>query len=66
VNIVQLPRFQGFVDDNFHPQDELRRYSLGPYRSCAAALAVCEQFVDRHHRLGAEWQRATHLVLKPD
>ena len=56
MSVARLPRFRVFVDDNFHPQDESRRYALGPYPSYAAAVVVCEQIVDRSldsaYRLG--------------
>lgn len=40
-------RYEVFVDDNFHYQDESERYKLGEYDSYEAAVEACKQIVDR-------------------
>ena len=39
-------RFEVFVDDNFHYQDESERYKHGEYETWEAAVAACKRIVD--------------------
>ena len=40
-------RFQVFVDDNFHYQDEAERYLAGTYETHAEAELHCKRIVDQ-------------------
>ena len=39
-------RFEVFVDDNFHYQDESERYKYGDYETYEKAVEVCKEIVD--------------------
>ena len=39
-------RYEVFVDDNFHYQDESERYKYGEYDSYEAAVEACRRIVD--------------------
>ena len=39
-------RFEVFVDDNFHYQDESERYKYGEYETYEKAVEVCKEIVD--------------------
>ncbi len=46
-NENSAPRFEVFVDDNFHYQDESERYKHGEYETYEEAVRVCKEIVDR-------------------
>jgi hypothetical protein len=39
-------RFEVYVDDNFHYQDESERYKYGEYDTYDEAVKVCKEIVD--------------------
>lgn len=39
-------RYVVFVDDNYDYMDESRRYRLGAFDNCAAAISACKRIVD--------------------
>ena len=40
-------RYEVFVDDNFHYQDESERYKYGEYDTYEAAVEACKKIVDQ-------------------
>ena len=51
-----MSQYKVLVDDNFHYQDEDKRYELGTYSTVEEALAACRKLVDdwleQHYRPG--------------